>query len=319
MDLKQYKVLTTGPIRLCAYEYLKDKVTLIGQQKQKLTRDEYLRELADADALFVSKVLPISNDDLAVAKKLKMIGLFSVGYDHVDMNYCRSHGIKVSNTPGISIDGVADIAYGLIIDAARQIVRADAFVHAGRWGRREFFGANTSLAGKTLGIIGMGSIGGEIALRAKASKMKIIYYNKHQRDDETKFDATYVEFKELLHRADFVVLSVALTPETEKIMNAKTLAMMKPTAALINVARGKVVDTEALYEALKNGVIRYAAVDVIDPEPLPGEHKILTLDNFVVMPHIGAATKEIYDSMALHTAENIVAYLEGKTLLSEVK
>lgn len=319
MDLKQYKVLVTGPIRPCAYEYLKDRVTLVHQQKQKLTREEYLKELADADALFVSRVFPISNDDLAVGKRLKMIGLFSVGHDHVDMNYCRSRGIKVSNTPGISVDGVADIGYGLIIDAARQIVRANAFVHAGRWGRREFFGVNTSLAGKTLGIIGMGSIGGEIALRARASKMKIIYFNKHQRADEDRFGATYVELEELLHRADFVVLSVALTPETEKMINANTLAMMKPTAALINVARGKVVDTEALYEALKNGVIRYAAADVIDPEPLPGEHKILTLDNFVVTPHIASATKEIYDNMALHTAENIVAFFEGKPLLSEVK
>lgn len=319
MDLKQYKVVANGVIRPVAYEYLKDRVTLVGGGKTKLTKEELRQELVDADALYVANIFPVSNEDLAVAKKLKIAGLFSAGYDHVDLDYCRSRGIKVTNTPGISIDGVADLAYGFVIDAARQLLRGNAFVHAGDWGRRKFFGSNTSLAGKTLGIVGLGSIGAEIALRGRASKMNIIYSNRHRREDDTKFGATYVSQEELLRQADFVVLSVALTPETEKMINAKTLALMKPTAALINVARGKVVDTDALYDALKNGVIRYAAADVVDPEPLPGEHPILTLENFVMTPHIGAATNEIWDAMAMCAAKNIVACLEGKPLLTEVK
>lgn len=319
MSLKDFKVLATGKLRPGAYELLKKEVTLLDQQERKFTSEEFDKLLHDADAVFSTGKNSIGEDFLAKAPKLKIIGQFSVGYDHIDIAACHAHNVKVSNTPGVLVDAVADLAYGLIIDSARRISNAKKFVFDGTWGQNKAFGLTTSLANKTLGIIGMGDIGSAIAQRALSSKMKIIYNNRHRRDNEKELQAKFVERKELLSTADFVVLACSLNPSTAGLINADTLALMKPTACLINISRGKVVDTEALYNALKNKKLAYACMDVTDPEPLPGDHPLLTLDNVTITPHMASATKETRDEMALLTAKNILACLKGEPLLTEVK
>lgn len=311
--------MASGKMRQCAFDKLNSEVQLLGwQQGGRMPKEQFDALLAQADALFSTGNIRIDEKLLAKAPKLKVIAQASVGYDNIDIAACAARGIPVGNTPGVLVDAVADLAYGLIIDSARRLVRAHAHVQSGAWGERKPFGLTTDLAGKVLGIIGMGDIGSAIAKRAQASSMQVIYHNRHQRSDDEKLNVKYVSQEELLATADFIVLAVTLNPSTKHLINAETIAKMKQGVRLINISRGGVVDTEALYDALVSGQIGYAAMDVTDPEPLPGEHKLLSLENVTVTPHMASATKETRDAMALLTAENILAGLKGEALPAQV-
>lgn len=319
MDLKNCVVMASGKMRQCAFDKLNSEVQLLGwQQGGRMPKEQFDAWLAQADALFSTGNIRIDEKLLAKAPKLKVIAQASVGYDNIDIAACAARGIPVGNTPGVLVDAVADLAYGLIIDSARRLVRAHAHVQSGAWGERKPFGLTTDLAGKVLGIIGMGDIGSAIAKRAQASSMQVIYYNRHQRSDDEKLNVKYVSQEELFATADFIVLAVTLNPSTKHLINAETIAKMKKGVRLINISRGGVVDTDALYAALVSGQIGYAAMDVTDPEPLPGEHKLLSLENVTVTPHMASATKETRDAMALLTAENILAGLKGEALPAQV-
>ena len=319
MDLKNCVVMASGKMRQCAFDKLNSEVQLLGwQQGGRMPKEQFDAWLAQADALFSTGNIRIDEKLLAKAPKLKVIAQASVGYDNIDIAACAARGIPVGNTPGVLVDAVADLAYGLIIDSARRLVRAHAHVQSGAWGERKPFGLTTDLAGKVLGVIGMGDIGSAIAKRAQASSMQVIYHNRHQRSDDEKLNVKYVSQEELLATADFIVLAVTLNPSTKHLINAETIAKMKQGVRLINISRGGVVDTEALYDALVSGQIGYAAMDVTDPEPFPGEHKLLSLENVTVTPHMASATKETRDAMALLTAENILAGLKGEALPAQV-
>ena len=320
MDYSKFTVMASGKLRQCAYDYLKDKVNLLAwQQGGRMPQELFDERLAQADAVFSMSNFKANEEFLAKAPNLKVIGQSAVGYDNIDVAACHAHGVRVGNTPGVLVDDVADLSYALIIDCARRIVKADAHVKSGLWGQRKPFGVTTALAGKTLGIIGMGDIGSAIAKRAQVSKMKVVYHNRHQRPDDAELGVTYLSQEELLATADFVLLAVTLNPSTKHLLNSATFAQMKQGACLINISRGGVVDTDALYEALASGHLAYAALDVTDPEPLPGEHKLLSLNNITITPHIASYTSETRDAMAMLTVENILAALEGKEMPAEVK
>lgn len=318
-NLKQYIVAASGKMRQPAFDLLNEQVELLSwQQGGRVPAEQFDSWLAKADALYSAGNIKIDAGLLEKAPKLKVIAQASVGYDNIDVAACTARGIKVGNTPGVLNDAVADLAYGLIIDCARHIVRGSEHVKSGLWGQRRGLGFGSDLAGKTLGIVGMGGIGQEIALRAQASKMRVIYHNRHRRSDEAQLGVSYAELEDLLAQSDFVVAAVTLNPSTKGMFNERTFAMMKPTASFINVARGAVVDTHALYLALKEGRLAAAALDVTEPEPLPGEHELLTLQNVTVTPHIASSTTETRDAMALLTAENILAGLRGERLPAQV-
>ena len=315
-----YTVMASGKIRECAYDALKDKVKLLSwQQGGRMPQEQFDEWLAQADAIFSISNFKANEEFLAKAPKLKVIGQSAVGYDNIDVAACHAHGVRVGNTPGVLVDDVADLSYALLIDSARRIVKAHAHVASGLWGQRKPFGVTTALAGKTLGIIGMGDIGSAIAKRAQVSKMRVVYHNRHQRSDDAALNVTYLSLEELLARSDFVLVAVTLNPSTKGLMNAERFAMMKPGACFINISRGGVVDTEALYDALQSGHLAYAALDVTDPEPLPGEHKLLSLNNITITPHIASYTSETRDAMAMLTVENILAALQGQEMPAEVK
>lgn len=319
-DLKQYTVIASGKMRQVAYEKLNNTVKLLAwQQGGRVPAEQFDQWLGEADALYSAANIKIDEKLLDKAPKLKVIAQASVGYDNIDVAACYKRGIAVGHTPGVLVDAVADLAYGLVIDSARHITWGNDHVRSGKWGQRKGMGFGTDLAGKTLGILGMGDIGSAIVPRAHASKMNVIYHNRRQREDDAVLGVTYVSFSELLQQADFLVITVNLTPSTKGMIDDAALARMKPTARLINVARGAIVDTDALYDALANGRLAYAALDVTDPEPLPGEHKLLTLPNVTVTPHIATSTVETRDAMALLTADNIIAGLEGKSLPAQIK
>ena len=319
-DLKQMTVVTSGKLRQTAYDLLDAETNLLAWKEGGRTpADIFDGWLAQADALYSIGNIKINDELLAKAPKLKVIAQASVGYDNIDIAACHARGIKVGNTPRVLSPAVADLAYGLIIDSARKIARGWQHVESGKWGERKGLGFGVDLAGKTLGIVGMGDIGSRVVKRALASDMRVIYHNRHRRTDDAALGACYVSFDELLKTADFILVTVPLTAETKGMFGKEQFDAMKQGVRFINIARGKIVDTDALYEALTSKKVAYAALDVTDPEPLPGDHKLLTLDNITVTPHIATSTVETRDAMAKLAAENIIAGLKGEPLPAEVK
>jgi glyoxylate reductase len=251
---------------------------------------------------------------------IRVISNFGVGVDHIDVPAATARGIPVGNTPGILDGATADLAFALLLAAGRRIVEGDKYARGPAFTHYD----PTYLLGRevhssTLGIFGLGRIGEQVAKRARAFDMKVLYHNRNRRPDaEQRLGVRYVSKDELLKTADYVILTVPLTAETRGLIGRVELAKMKPTAALINVARGPVVDTAALTEALTRNMIRMAAVDVTDPEPLPRNHPLLKLDNLVITPHLGSATEETRRRMAEVSVENLMLGLAGKELKHRV-
>ncbi len=250
---------------------------------------------------------------------LRIIAQYAVGYDNIDISCATEHGVYVTNTPGVLTDATADLTWALILAITRRIVEADKFVRSGEWYKTKTGWHPTMLlgfqvSGATIGIIGMGRIGQAVARRAKGFGMKILYYDVRRlpKELEEELEAKYVDLDTLLKEADVVTIHTPLTPETENLINEDRLRLMKRSAYLINTARGRIVDIDALYKALKEGWIAGAALDVFPQEPFPPEHPILKLDNIVVAPHIGSATWQTRTKMADLVAENLIAFYEGK-------
>lgn len=320
MDLKNKVVICSGKIRPVAVEYLQDKVTLRSwQQRGRVPEEQWNAWLQEADALYSSGNIRIDEALLQKAPKLQVVAQASVGYDNFDVEACRAHQVKIGNTPGVLVNAVADLAYGLLIDTARGIVRGHLHTKTGQWGERKAPGMGVDLYGKTLGVVGFGDIGSAIARRAQASGMRVIYHNRRRRLNDSALGAAYVSWEELLRVSDFIVVAVTLNPSTKGMFDEAAFAAMKDGVRFVNISRGKVVDTEALYRALQSGKVAAAGLDVTDPEPLPGDHPLLTLPNLTVTPHMASATEETRDEMALVTAQNIIAALAGQPMLAQVK
>ncbi len=247
---------------------------------------------------------------------LKLVSNFGVGVDHIDVNAATARGIPVGNTPGILDGATADLAFALILAAGRRVVEGDRYARGPDFTRYDpSFILGREVHSSTLGVFGMGRIGRQVARRANGFGMTVLYHNRHRSDEaEIALGARYATKDELLATADFVVLTVPLTPETRGFIGRAELARMKPTATLVNVARGAVVDKDALAEALAAKRIFAAALDVTDPEPLPRNHPLLTLDNVIITPHLGSATEETRRRMAELSVANLFAGLDGKPL-----
>jgi glyoxylate reductase len=251
----------------------------------------------------------------AAGPGLKVISNHAVGVDNIDLPAATVRGIPVGNTPGILTDATADFAFALLLAAARRVVEGERFVRHGRWktwGPSLLLG--TDVFGATLGIIGYGRIGQALARRASGFDMRILFYDPSITQPDPSLPGTSVDFETLLGEADFVSLHTPLTEQTYHLIDASALALMKPSAVLINTARGPVVDPQALYRALKEQRIFAAALDVTDPEPLPLDSPLLELDNLIIVPHIASASRSTREKMATMAAENLIAGLKGERL-----
>lgn len=264
-----------------------------------------LERTKQADALLCTLTDRIDAAFLAANAHLTVVATCAVGTDNVDLHAAHRHGIPVGNTPGVLTDATADLAFALLLAAARRLPQAQQAVHDGRWGPWQadaFLGAD--LTGTTLGIVGAGRIGEAVARRAAGFEMEILR--------TTSRGGT--PLPELLERSDFVSLHVPLTPQTRHLIDACALARMKPTAILVNTARGPVVDTDALIRALHDDQIAGAALDVTDPEPLPPDHPLLQAPNVLVLPHVGSATPRTRAAMTDLAVDNVLAALAGQPL-----
>ena len=272
------------------------------------TPDQLAERAADAEGLLSMLVDRIDDALLDRCPKLRAIANYAVGYDNIDLAATRARGILVGNTPDVLTDATADLTFALILAIARRLGDAAASVKDGEWGTWEpdnYLGYDVH--GATLGIIGLGRIGHAVARRAAGFDMTVIHAGR----DPAGLD-------DLLARADFVSVHCPLTPETRHLIDADALFKMRPTAMLINTARGPIVDQDALREALVDGTIAGAALDVTDPEPLPPDDPLMSAPNLIVVPHIGSATHQAREGMATLAVENLLAALDGKPMPHEV-
>lgn len=273
---------------------------------------DYWEALSEAVSI-VAGAERIDGELLDRAPRLRLVARFGVGYDNVDVEACTRRGVYVTHTPGVLSGAVADLTWGLILALARHLVVADRFVRE-RWAlRRGDLSFGIDLEGKTLGIIGLGRIGSEVARRAQGFGVKVIYHDVVRKPElEEAYGAEYVSLEKLLRESDIVSIHVPLLPSTERLIGEGELKLMKPTALLINTSRGRVIDQKALVKALREGWIAGAALDVYEEEPIPLEDPLLKLENVVLTPHIGSATRETRRRMAEVCARNIRAVLEGR-------
>ena len=285
-------------------------------------RDELLRRVAGRDGILTLLTDRVDDGLLdAAGPQLKVVSNYAVGFDNIDVAACERRGVAVGNTPGVLTETTADLAWALLMAAARRLPEGDRYVRAGKWktwGPMLLLGPDVH--GATIGIVGFGRIGQAVARRAQGFGMEILYHDLQQLPDDVTgpLGATYLPLEELLPRCDFVSIHVNLSEETRGLINAKTLSWMKPTAVLVNTSRGPVVDQPALAEALRGGVIGAAALDVTDPEPIPMDDPLVGLDNCLIVPHIASASRATRAKMAEMAAANLLAGVRGEPLPTPV-
>jgi lactate dehydrogenase-like 2-hydroxyacid dehydrogenase len=281
-------------------------------------RDELLRRVRGVDGV-LSLLTDKIDDELldAAGPQLKVVSNFAVGYDNIDVPALTRRRIPAGNTPGVLTETTADLAFALLMAAARRIPESVDYVREGRWktwGPMLLMGVDVH--GATLGIVGFGRIGREMARRGRGFGMQVLYHDVHPAtpEEEAALGARRVEMDELLRDSDFITLHVNLTDETNHLIDADALRAMKATAVLVNTSRGPVVDPSALEAALRDGEIFAAGLDVTEPEPLPADHPLVALPNCVVVPHIASASRVTRDRMAEMAAANLLAGLRGERL-----
>jgi glyoxylate reductase len=274
------------------------------------TREQLIERARDADGLLCLLTDRVDRELLAELPRLRAISNYAVGWDNIDIEAASERGIPVGNTPDVLTEATADLTFALMLAAARRVAEGDRLVRDGEWPHwSPGFLLGTDVHGTTLGIVGMGRIGGAVATRARGFEMTVIHSG---RTDGIPLD-------DLLRLADFVSLHVPLTPGTRRMLGAEALRAMKPSAILINTARGPIVDTDALVVALATGGIAGCGLDVTDPEPLPPDHPLAQATNAVITPHLGSASRQAREAMAELAVDNLLAALDDKPMPAQVE
>lgn len=311
------KILLTRNIHDFALKELRKKFQVeIHKGKIPISQKILESKIKEVDGLICFPYDKIDKEIMQLAKKLKVISTYSVGYDHIDTQFAKENKIRVGYTPEVLTDATANMAFALLLDVLRRISEGDRIIRKGQW--KQIYGAydyvGLDLHGKTLGIMGLGRIGKTLAKRAKAFEMKIIYHNRKQisKTEEKKIGVKYTTFKKLISQSDIISIHVPHTKETNQIFNMKIFRKMKNTAFLINTSRGKVINEKDLAIALKQKIIAGAGLDVFETEPINKNHPFLKLENIVLAPHIGSSTKETRSKMSEITIKNLILGMSGK-------
>ena len=308
------KVFITRPLPRAALDRIAARCEMsFHPQDAPLTQAQLAGHCRDVEGLLLAGSR-VSEEVLSQAPKLRIVANAGVGYDNIDVAACTRRRIPVTNTPNVLTGATADLAFTLLLAVARRVVEGDRFVREDKWRHWEWgLLHGVDLEGKALGIWGLGRIGQAVARRGRGFSLRILYYSRHRADPvvERELEAQYVDRETLLRESDFLSLHVPLTEGTQHLIRAAEFALMKPTAFLINTARGKVVDEEALVEALESRTIAGAGLDVFEREPQV-HPALLKMPNVVLLPHVGSATVETRLKMALLATENLLAALDGK-------
>lgn len=285
-----------------------------------VTAIHLLEMIQDASGIIVSMATKLNADTLRQASELKAISTFSTGTDHIDLDYCKEAGITVTNIPGdVVAEPTADLAWALLLAAARNVVVGDELARSGNWGgARADQPAGVNVGNRTIGVIGMGNLGKEVAQRALGFSMEILYYSRTKHVNLEKYGlAEYVELEDLMRASDFVVMCLPLTPETKNFIGEDQLSLMKPDAILVNVGRGATLDNHALINALDKEQLRGAALDVYPEEPFV-EYELRSNRKVTLSPHCGSATKQTRAKMVRMVSNDLISVLDGKSPLYKV-
>lgn len=310
-------VVVPGLVRKDVVAYLSEHVTVRQwTEKEKMPKEVLKEWLREADGLWSINHFIVDEDLVKDAPNLKVIAQASVGYDNIDIDALTARHIPYGNTPDVLTETTAELAFTLMAAASRRIYENAQFVKDGTWAERPSNIKGKDLSRMTLGIIGMGKIGVSVSRRARAFGMTVQYHNRNRRNDDSLLMTTYVSLGKLLTTSDVILVMAPLTEETYHLIDAEAFEMMKETALFVNVGRGKIVDTDALVHALETGQIDYAALDVVDPEPIGADHPLLKTGKCLVVPHIGSFTDRTRKEMAMLTANNLIAGVHGKPLLT---
>lgn len=274
-------------------------------------RSWILGHIKDKQGALVMLTDRVDREFLSASRGLRVVSTLSVGYDHIDVQACKEMGIVVTNTPDVLTDATADMGFALLFSAARRVTEGDRVIRSGRWAEKwkPDFMLGTEVTGKTLGILGMGRIGRAVAHRAGAFSMKVIYTSRNAKTVE---NAERVPFERLLAESDYLMACVSLNEETRGTLNMESFSKMKRSSIMINISRGPVVNENDLFRALQEGVIAGAALDVFQSEPLNPASPLISLDNIVLAPHLGSATRETRNLMAQLATENLISALSGE-------
>jgi lactate dehydrogenase-like 2-hydroxyacid dehydrogenase len=305
------KVLVSAPLAADLLARIESEYEVAQLPSANVLTADTVGDYADMVGWLTTVKQPVNAGILTQLPLLTTISNYAVGYDNIEVDAATFHGVQICNTPGVLDDAVAALTVGAILNVVRGLSRAERFVRAGKWAGGAPFPLSTDVHGKTLGILGMGRIGKRVAPVARALGMKVIYHNRTPINGPVPGDATHVGRAGLLEQSDVVVLLLPLTEATKGFIGAEDFAAMKDTAFFVNPARGALVDEEALAEALKTGAIAGAALDVMATEPLSTSSPLMTLDNVVLLPHIGSATVETRRAMAELAVDNLLDSLSG--------
>lgn len=315
--MNQSKVLVTRELFEESIDMLKQyaKVEVYQSANKPIPNEILIDKIKEVDGIITLLTDKINEEIMDLAPKLKVISNYAVGYDNIDVSAATQRGIIVTNTPGILTETTADLTFGLLIALSRRIAEGDRFVRnrewVNAWGPKMFIGSDVH--GKTLGIVGLGRIGTEVARRAKGFDMDIVYYDTYRDvEKEEKMNITYAPFSELITKSDFITLHVPLTDQTRHLISKEQFKKMKTTAYIINTSRGPVIDQQALHNALVKGNIAGAALDVFEEEPINHNSPLLELENVLLTPHIGSASVETRKKMSKTAAKNVIAVLKGE-------
>lgn len=309
------KIFVAGPIPEVGLNLLKEHFEVeMYEGKGIISQDELKKGVKDAFGLVSLLSTNVDKEVIDSGEQLAFIANYGAGFNNVDIDYAKSKGIEVSNTPKGSTNATAELTMGILLAVARRIPEGDQLMrHEGFDGWAPLFFRGREVSGKTIGIIGLGEIGSAVARRAKGFDMNILYTGPHRKEDkEQALDASYVDLETLLKESDFITINAAYNASMEHMIDAEQLKLMKSTAYLINASRGPIVHEKALLEALQNKTIEGAALDVYEFEPEITEG-LKSLDNVVITPHIGNATFEARDMMAEIVANNLIKKAQGET------
>lgn len=317
------KILITRKIPQKFIEQLEQigDVVMWDKELTPMPRETFLSEVKDATACFITLSESVDEKVLTEASDLKIIANMAVGYDNIDVVRANDHDITVTNTPDVLTETTAELGFTLMLTVARRIIEAERYVQEGQWQSwGPYLLSGKDVHGSTVGIYGMGGIGRAFARRLKGFNTRILYHNRTQNPEaEKELDATYVSFETLLKESDFVICTAPLTPQTENQFDSKAFNLMKNDAIFINIGRGAIVDETALVEALRNHTILGCGLDVLRQEPIDVNHPLLKLDNAVIVPHIGSASRLTRDRMVQLCVNNILAVLNHQLPITPVK
>ncbi|KOY84091.1 D-glycerate dehydrogenase [Lysinibacillus macroides] len=290
------------------------------EEEMVIPRDKLLAAVADCEVLWVTLADQVNEELLSHAPNLKLVTNLAVGYNNIDVQALRKRGVMATNTPGVLTNTTADLVMGLLLATARRIPESERYLREGKWKSwypMQLVGKDVS--GATIGIIGMGRIGQAVARRAKGFDMKVLYNNRRRRHEaEEMYGFQYASLEELLKQSDFVVIMTPYNNDTEGLIGAEELALMKDDAVIINASRGGIIDELALYDTLKEGKLWAAGLDVFEQEPIAMDHPLLTLSNVVALPHIGSASLETRTAMLMLNVKELTAYGQGKAVTNRI-